>query len=72
LIYPDDLPGSRAVDIASDRLGADLAKHRRWCVIDGLIEAFTGTAFFFVPGPNLVSWYFAFRAIGHYLSLRCA
>jgi hypothetical protein len=72
LIYPDDLTGSRAVEIARERLGADLAKHRRWCVIDGLIAAVTGPAFFFVPGPNLVSWYFAFRAIGHYLSLRGA
>jgi hypothetical protein len=72
LIYPDDLSASRSLDVARGLLAADYAKHRRWCVIDGLIAAVTGPVFFLVPGPNLVSWYFAFRAVGHYLSLRGA
>jgi len=72
LIYPDDLSGPRALEIARALLSADFAKHRRWCVIDGLIAAVTGPAFFFIPGPNVVSWYFAFRAVGHYLALRGA
>ncbi len=72
LIHPDDLSAARAQEIARALLGADLAKHRRWCVIDGLIAAVTGPAFFFVPGPNIVSWYFAFRAVGHSFSLRGA
>lgn len=72
LVHPDDLSGSRSVEIARALLSADFSKHRRWCVIDGLIAAITGPAFFFVPGPNIVSWYFAFRAVGHYLSLRGA
>jgi len=72
LIYPDDLSAPRAQEIARGLLAADFAKHRRWCVIDGLIAAITGPAFFFVPGPNVVSWYFAFRAVGHYLSMRGA
>ena len=72
LIHPDDLPGERALGIARAQLAADFAKHRRWCVIDGLVAAVTGPVFFFVPGPNIISWYFAFRAIGHYLSMRGA
>jgi len=28
--------------------------------------------FFFVPGPNVVSWYFTFRTVGHFLSWRGA
>jgi hypothetical protein len=72
LIYPDDLAAARAQDIARALLAADQVKHRRWCVIDGLVAAITGPAFFFVPGPNVISWYFAFRAVGHYLSLRGA
>jgi hypothetical protein len=72
LIHPDDLSASRAQEIARGLLAADFSKHRRWCVIDGLIAAITGPAFFFVPGPNVVSWYFAFRAVGHYLSMRGA
>ena len=27
---------------------------------------------FFVPGPNVVAYYFAFRLVGHYLSMRGA
>jgi hypothetical protein len=38
----------------------------------GLLVAITGPLFFFVPGPNIVSWYFTFRAVGHYLSWRGA
>jgi hypothetical protein len=72
LVHPDDLSSSQALAITQAQLAADFAKHRRWCVIDGLIAAITGPALFFVPGPNLVSWYFAFRAVGHYFSMRGA
>ncbi len=52
--------------------GAGLAKHRRWMIIDGLLVAITGPLFFFVPGPNVISWFFTFRAVGHFLSWRGA
>ena len=38
----------------------------------GLVTAITGPLFFFVPGPNIVSWYFTFRTVGHFLSWRGA
>jgi hypothetical protein len=41
-------------------------------IIDGAIVAVTGPLFFFVPGPNVVSWYFTFRAVAHFLSWRGA
>lgn len=72
LVHPDDLAAARALEIARDQFTADAAKHLRWCVIDGLIAAVTGPAFFFVPGPNVLSWYFAFRAVGHFFSRRGA
>jgi hypothetical protein len=28
--------------------------------------------FFFVPGPNIIAYYFGFRLVGHYLSRRGA
>ena len=28
--------------------------------------------FFLVPGPNVISWYFAFRAVGHFFAFRGA
>jgi hypothetical protein len=72
LVHPDDVPPGDALGTARTLIGADYAKHRRWCIIDALIAAVTGPLFFFVPGPNVISWYFAFRAIGHFFALRGA
>jgi len=72
LHHPDDVPPDRALTLLREELAADYGKHRRWCVIDALLVALFGPLFFFVPGPNLVSWYFAFRAVGHWLALRGA
>lgn len=72
LFHPDDISPANAVATARALVGADYAKHRRWLIIDGLIAAVTGPLFFFVPGPNIVSWYFAFRAIGHFFAMRGA
>jgi hypothetical protein len=40
--------------------------------VDGVLTLITGPLFFFVPGPNLIAYYFAFRAVGHFLSHRGA
>ncbi|MEZ5318226.1 MAG: hypothetical protein R2752_12570 [Vicinamibacterales bacterium] len=72
LLHPDELDGARAVQTARALMTQDFAKHRRWCVIDGLIAAITGPALFFVPGPNVISWYFFFRAVGHFYAMRGA
>jgi HAMP domain-containing protein len=72
LIHPDDMPGPEAETIARTHLSADYRKHRNWCVIDGLLAAITGPLFFFVPGPNIIGWYFLFRAVGHLFALRGA
>jgi hypothetical protein len=31
-----------------------------------------GVGLFFVPGPNVIGYYFAFRVVGHYLSRKGA
>jgi hypothetical protein len=72
LVHPDDVGGPEALATARGLIDADYAKHRRWCIIDALIASVTGPAFFFVPGPNVISWYFAFRAVGHFFALRGA
>jgi hypothetical protein len=41
-------------------------------VVNGSLSAVLGIVFFFVPGPNLVAYYFLFLAIGHYFALRGA
>ena len=72
LIHPVDITGGRAVELAKAEFGRDLRKHRRWAVIDTLLAAVLGPALFFVPGPNIIAYYFLFRGVGHYLSMRGA
>jgi hypothetical protein len=72
LYFPDDLDAAHGLAVARGLISADDAKHLRWCVIDALIAAVTGPVLFLVPGPNVVSWYFAFRAVGHFFALRGA
>jgi hypothetical protein len=70
--YPDDLGAEAALAEVRAEFARDVAKHRRWFIIDGLIVAVTGPLLFFFPGPNVVSWYFTIRAIGHLFSWRGA
>jgi hypothetical protein len=72
LVHPDRLTGSQAIELARAEFATDFARHRRWAVIDAVLVAITGPVFFFVPGPNVVSWYFTFRAVGHYFSMKGA
>lgn len=72
LVHPDDLAAPDAQAFVNGEFSRDSAKHRRWLVIDGLVAAITGPLFFFVPGPNVIAWYFTFRAVGHFLSWRGA
>jgi hypothetical protein len=71
LFFPDDLEEPEATAFVRRRLTRDFDKHRFWLIIDSL--GFVGSGvFFFVPGPNIVAYYFAFRTVGHYLSMRGA
>lgn len=72
LVHPDLLDGAQAIAVTRAELESDYGRHRRWLVIDSLLVAVTGPALFFIPGPNVVSWYFTFRAVGHFFSMRGA
>jgi hypothetical protein len=72
LRHPADRDGAAALALARAQLAADWRKHRRWLVIDASITGVTGPLFFFIPGPNVISWYFAFRAVGHFYAMRGA
>lgn len=72
LLHPETLTGVEAERMARTEFEADYVRHRRWMVIDALVTAVTGPLLFFLPGPNVVSWYFTFRAIGHFFSMRGA
>ena len=71
LHYPDDMKGDIAIANARADLQREADRHSRWLVIDSLLFVLSGV-FFFVPGPNLIAYYFGFRLVGHYLSRRGA
>ena len=71
LHYPDDVPADSAICTARAELQREADRHLKWLVIDGVLFAASGVLFF-VPGPNLVAYYFGFRLVGHYLSHRGA
>ena len=70
--YPDDIKGDDALAEVRAEFTRDVARHLRWMIIDAIAVAITGPLLFLLPGPNVVSWYFTFRAIGHFLSWRGA
>lgn len=71
LHYPDDIKEDAAIGTARAELQREADRHMKWIVIDGVLFVGSGV-FFFVPGPNLIAYYFGFRLVGHYLSRRGA
>lgn len=69
--YPDDMREPDAIAVMRKQLGRDFDKHQFWLIIDSL--GFLGSgALMLVPGPNVLAYYFAFRLVGHFFSLRGA
>jgi len=71
LVYPSDRSAARALEIARTALQRDFEKHRRWLVVDTTLMLLC-LPLTIIPGPNVPSLYFSFRAVGHYFSLRGA
>lgn len=71
LIYPADLSEADARRQLLDELRRDGDRHRRWLVVDAALLVASGVLAV-VPGPNLIAYYFAFRVVGHFLSMRGA
>lgn len=65
--HPADITGARAEAIVSQSLRRDGGRHLRWLVIYAVGTAIAWPLSF-VPGPNVLLYYFIFRAMGHYLS----
>jgi hypothetical protein len=70
--HPDDMSGADALREVRAEFSRDVSRHFRWLVIDGLIMIVTAILLTLLPGPNIVAWYFTFRAIGHFFSWRGA
>jgi len=69
--YPEDIAAEAAQAVIRSMLGRDRDRHRIWLAVNAV--AFVGSGLVMpIPGPNLIAYYFAFRLVGHFLSMRGA
>jgi hypothetical protein len=71
LVHPDDLTDHQARQLLRRSLVRDWERHRFWLIVDSLI-GLGSILLVILPGPNVIGYYFLFRIVGHYLSLRGA
>jgi hypothetical protein len=69
--HPQDLTFEQAHTLIRRTLQRDWERHRLWLVVDSLL-LIGSIALILIPGPNIVGYYFAFRVMGHWLSIRGA
>jgi hypothetical protein len=71
LFYPDDLDETRAMAEMRAQMTKDFERHRLWLAFHSVAFVLSGLLAL-VPGPNFIAYYFAFRLVGHYFSMRGA
>ncbi len=69
--HPDDVSFDTILPIARQSLQKDYERHRVWLVVDVVLLVVSGILAL-VPGPNVLAYFFAFRVVGHWLSMRGA
>jgi hypothetical protein len=72
LHFPDDTSEADGIRELREQLGRDFKKHRNWLAVHSVLLVVTTPFLFWLPGPNIIGYYFLFRAVGHFLSLRGA
>jgi len=65
--HPDDMPADDAERWVRSELRRDSLRHLVWMFVDSGIYL-ASLPLTPIPGPNVLSLYFSFRAIGHFLS----
>lgn len=71
LHVPSDLTSDAALGILKDGLKRDSDRHFRWFLLHLVLLILSGVLFF-IPGPNLVGYFFTFTTVGHLLAWRGA
>jgi hypothetical protein len=71
LEYPSTIDEPRARRVLDRALAGARVHHGRWLIVDLLLFVASGVLFF-VPGPNVIAYYLAFRVVGHFNSWRGA
>jgi K+-H+ exchange-related protein len=69
--HPQDLTFEQTLTLIHRVLQRDYERHRVWLVVDTLL-LIGSIGLILLPGPNIIGYYFAFRVIGHWLSIRGA
>lgn len=70
-VHPQDMTFEQVMVLIRGMLQRDYERHRLWLVVDTIGLIVSGLLMI-VPGPNLLAYYFAFRVVGHWLSMRGA
>jgi hypothetical protein len=71
VFHPQDLTFEQTHTLIRRTLQRDWERHRLWLAVDTLL-LLGSVALILLPGPNIVGYYFAFRVVGHWLSIRGA
>jgi hypothetical protein len=71
LVHPHDLTDTQADRLLRRSLQRDWERHRFWMIVD-LLGGIASLFLILVPGPNIIGYYFLFRIVGHFFSLRGA
>jgi hypothetical protein len=71
LVHPGDMTRDQTVTLVNRMLRRDHDRHRLWLAVNGVLLLLSAVLAV-VPGPNFVAYYFAFRVVGHFLSMRGA
>jgi Mitochondrial K+-H+ exchange-related len=67
--FPSNIDESQARTVLEQSFAAARRHHGIWLSIDLVLFIASGILFF-VPGPNIVAYYLAFRVVGHFNSWR--
>jgi hypothetical protein len=70
-VHPEEMPFDQVMTLIRRTLQRDYERHRIWLVVDTILLVASGVLAL-VPGPNLIAYFFAFRVVGHWLSMRGA
>ena len=69
--HPQDLTFDQTYTLIRRTLQRDWERHRLWLAVDSVL-LIGSIALILLPGPNIIGYYFAFRVMGHWLSIRGA
>jgi hypothetical protein len=70
-VHPQDMTFEEVMGVVRRTLQRDYERHRVWLVVD-LLGLILSGPIALIPGPNVLAYYFAFRVVGHWLSMRGA